>query len=383
VLVAEPLPVYAASSLVQQNGVFCVGAGGAIRCGSTLSVSFSSNVASGNVVVAAVVSADAAWNPPPTVTSVGDSLGSSFTQAVTASHGLKYAYIYYATLTSSGPDTATVTFSSDISDVNGFAYLYIYEVSGVTTTGVATGTGSGTFSDTLAHSIGTSSTGPFQPGAFLVAIMANDILSSSWVAGSGFQLSPPPHSDGTVDQFVLLSKAEYSTSGVSSPTTFPATLSSGSGGNWIEVGIALNAAPQISLSPIFGPPGTIVTVTGSGFTLSAQPFCDFVSNPSGLVGPIRGTDFVCMVAGDGSIGIAWFVVAAGASGSYSVTVSYFGQASAPVQFNADGNLGGPVGGVVTPANTLAVLAPWLAVIGLVGCIGTAVAVARKRRASGD
>ena len=37
-----------------------------------------------------------------------------------------------------------------------------------------------------------------------------------------------------------------------------------------------------------------------------------------------------------------------------------------------------VGGVVIPANTLALLSPWLAVIGLVGCIGTAVAVAKKR-----
>jgi hypothetical protein len=40
---------------------------------------------------------------------------------------------------------------------------------------------------------------------------------------------------------------------------------------------------------------------------------------------------------------------------------------------------GPVGGVVIPANTLALVAPWLAVIGLVGCIGTVVVVAKKRR----
>jgi len=38
-----------------------------------------------------------------------------------------------------------------------------------------------------------------------------------------------------------------------------------------------------------------------------------------------------------------FAVAAGASGSYSVTVTYFGQTSDPVQFNADG---GPVGFLV-------------------------------------
>ena len=43
----------------------------------------------------------------------------------------------------------------------------------------------------------------------------------------------------------------------------------------------------------------------------------------------------------------------------------------------------PVGGIVVPVDTIAVLGPWLAVIGLVGCIGTAVAVAKKRRVYGD
>jgi hypothetical protein len=39
---------------------------------------------------------------------------------------------------------------------------------------------------------------------------------------------------------------------------------------------------------------------------------------------------------------------------------------------------GPVGGLVIPANTLALVAPWLVVIGLVGCIGAVVVVAKKR-----
>jgi len=38
----------------------------------------------------------------------------------------------------------------------------------------------------------------------------------------------------------------------------------------------------------------------------------------------------------------------------------------------------PVGGVMMPVSTLAMVAPWLALIGLVGCIGTAV-VAKKRK----
>jgi hypothetical protein len=40
----------------------------------------------------------------------------------------------------------------------------------------------------------------------------------------------------------------------------------------------------------------------------------------------------------------------------------------------------PVGGIVVPVDTIAVLAPWMAVIGLVGCISTVVVVAKKRRA---
>jgi hypothetical protein len=40
---------------------------------------------------------------------------------------------------------------------------------------------------------------------------------------------------------------------------------------------------------------------------------------------------------------------------------------------------GPVGGVVTPVNNFALLTPWLAVIGLVGCISTVVVVAKKRQ----
>jgi hypothetical protein len=42
-------------------------------------------------------------------------------------------------------------------------------------------------------------------------------------------------------------------------------------------------------------------------------------------------------------------------------------------------IGPAVGGVVLPANNFAIIAPWLAVIGVVGCIGTVVVVAKKRR----
>lgn len=37
-----------------------------------------------------------------------------------------------------------------------------------------------------------------------------------------------------------------------------------------------------------------------------------------------------------------------------------------------------VGGCVQPVNTFALLSPWLAAIGIVGCIGTAIVIAKKR-----
>jgi hypothetical protein len=52
---------------------------------------------------------------------------------------------------------------------------------------------------------------------------------------------------------------------------------------------------------------------------------------------------------------------------------------AEFQVGYDGSNESPVGGVISPVNTLAVLAPWLVVIGLVGCIGTVVVVAKPWR----
>jgi len=236
VLVVEPVPVHAASSLVQQAMALMVQFGGNPTPGQTISASFPSNVASGNVIVAAVASGDANSNPPATVSSVSDSRGSSFTEAVHVTNTVNaHAYIYYATLSSSGLDTVTVTFTSDLSDYNGMAYLFIYEVSGVKTTGVATATGIGWSSG----SVSTSSSISFESGAFLVAIMGGQTFSSSWAAGSGFQFSPThPY-----DIYAQLAKGMYSTSGVFSPTNFPATLSPNQ--NWVEAAIALSPATTL------------------------------------------------------------------------------------------------------------------------------------------
>jgi hypothetical protein len=225
VLVAEPLPVHAASSLVQQNS------GGCDPCTDgfvywPISVSFTDNVVSGNVVVVAAVA------EAQTVTSISDSLLSSYNLAVTKSDFVANVYIYYTTLTASGADTVTVTFSQSSSAT---AYVFIYEVTGVTNTGVGTASGSGQGSPVFNPVQMTTSTSVvFQPGAFLLGVIWIGSNSYPTTAGQGFTLSPSSP---------LWAQAEYSTGGVSSPTNFPATFGpTGFGGSayWVEAGVALN-----------------------------------------------------------------------------------------------------------------------------------------------
>jgi len=411
VLVVEPLPVHAASSLVQQKSTLRVSGGGNIPPDSTISASFSSSVASGNVIVVAVEGGNGVTKPPATVDSVDDSIGSSFIQAVYASYGGMHAYIYYATLGSSGADTVTVTFSTDLDDLTGWAYLFIYEVSGVTTGG-ATATGSGTISNS--GSVSTSSSITFENGAFLVAIMGTDIISPNWVAGSGFQFSPTPNGD----QFIRQTKTMYSTSGVSSPTDFPATLSRlGYSLDWVEVGIALNPPSTLSIEDPITHLNTLNVAVGSSFSVdiwirnlptemvsfsfdldwdpALMQYDHSVGNaPSGWevdvddagslhvaghilydqgqpIGQPYGDDrmwlsvyFRCLKSGVGTIeisGSSWMDYVGGFTLSFdsvlSATVSQTG-GSTPNPYHY-------VGGELFTANKLAVLSPYLALIAVV------------------
>jgi hypothetical protein len=206
------LPVHAASVLLQQNNVAC------FSCSSTLSVSFTSNVDSGDVIVVGVVVADASF----TLSSLTDSLSSSFTQAVTSTNvPPPTVYIFYATLSSSGADIVTAIFSAAAPAES----IYIYEVSGVRTTGVANATGSG-----LGTSISTSVPVTFQPGAFLLGIIATNSFGGTATPGIGFTLSADNSGTG-------VTHAQYSISGITSPTNFPAITNSAV--SWVEDGIAL------------------------------------------------------------------------------------------------------------------------------------------------
>jgi hypothetical protein len=81
------------------------------------------------------------------------------------------------------------------------------------------------------------------------------------------------------------------------------------------------------------------------------------------------------------------VSASACSGRYAFTAIEDGQVVATAYFTVPSTCPGvqpcpfeaAVGGCVQPVNSFALLSPWLAAIGIVGCIGTAAVLAKKRR----
>jgi hypothetical protein len=225
------------AALVQQND-----AGFNEFSSPPFSVAFGSNVASGDIVVVGVVLYGS------TVSSVTDSLGSSYASAGSRCSGIVCTYIYYATPPSGGPDTVSVTPSYTTEQ----AAVYVYDVSGVTATGAGAATGvTGTSSGGGTQTFQTSSSVPFQTGAFLLGVVGTIQLVPSPTAGTGFAFSPMT---GTQESGV----AEYSTGGAASPTDFPGTYVSVNAIAWAEVGIALE------------PSGTSTTTTTTTTTTTSS-----------------------------------------------------------------------------------------------------------------
>ncbi len=255
--VLAPLPVHAAATLVQFN--FNGNAFFNPPTPSPVVTVALSSVASGDVLIVGV-----AWKD--TVTSITDTLSSSFSLAASMTGGEDAnAAIYIATLSSSGADTVTAKFSipPPSPSCGGICAaedaVYVYEVAGVTTTGAATATG-GVGSG---NSVSTSTMVSFQPGAFLLGIIAgcNCSALTGLTPGAGFTLSPQPPPPLHITGYP--SNAEYSDP-VSSPTNFPATLFSTFYTGWVEAGIALNPTSSIPEYPLGLPILAILMIVGYG-----------------------------------------------------------------------------------------------------------------------
>ena len=247
-MIAAPHAVHAQPTLVQQASGGC-----SDGCdGNQANAPFSDQVTSGDLIVVGVASTFEV--DPETPFTVSDNLDSSFTLAVpdcVAPAQESCVAIYYANAPSTGSDTVTVTVN--LGEENPLSIdLFIYELSGVTTVSAATGFCQGA-SEVLAPrmattvmpngaagggctAVSTSSTSFTTQGFLLGVVGVVQLEDPSFTPGAGFTASTPSSGSG-------LGFAEYSLSGVASPTTFPGTVNS-EGFFWTEVGLALNAVSE-------------------------------------------------------------------------------------------------------------------------------------------
>ena len=165
-----------------------------------------------------------------------DSLGTSYTEVTSVCNSvitLSCAGIAYGTTTTNGSsDALTVSFGSPTIQND----VFVYDLTGVTTTGATTGTGEGDFSP-----ISTASTA-FPSGSFLVGVTDLVLPGTFFTAGTGFTVS----SQNSGDQ---VGYSQYSLSGVASPTNFPATTD---GDDWVEAGLALPIPASFGPSIVYG-----------------------------------------------------------------------------------------------------------------------------------
>ena len=133
----------------------------------------------------------------------------------TISFPTSYSYIWYATAASTGADTMTATFSSAVT-----GSVSLYEISGATTIGYQSSTGSDVGSTT-------ASVTSFTPASNSLVIGNAETASNTFTAGTGYTLV------GTCNS--VYGCGEYQT-GVGTATTVPFTL--GSSAPWVESAIS-------------------------------------------------------------------------------------------------------------------------------------------------
>ncbi|MDG7001115.1 MAG: RHS repeat protein, partial [Nitrososphaerota archaeon] len=179
---------------------------------SSITVSYPSAVTKYDLLVAAI------GEGGYPVSSVSDTLGNTWNDAVYAKGSYLYpTYIWYTNTSSSGSDTLTVNLTGS----NECIGVVLYEVFGVTTVGlqVATGSGTGGSSEYTGTTVSWSGT-----QGFLVAVSGPIGTSQVITPGAGFT------AENSASEVMA---SEYSTSGVTSPTDFPMTISP-SGYSWTE-----------------------------------------------------------------------------------------------------------------------------------------------------
>jgi hypothetical protein len=236
-------------------------------------VTLPSSVSRGNVMIVGIY-VDTSVGPtvPQVSIDISDSLSSSYSEAASVTNFYLSSYIYIAELTTTGPDSVTVTPSEP--GLNGFS-TFVFEVSGVSPTGATYG--SGASSTSCADYSCALSTSPvsFQPGAFLIAVIGTDNQRVA-SGGAGF----------TFTQASQFAASEYSIgdASVSSPTTFPAASTGGNAeapNDWTDIGIAL----QPSSTQTTTTTTTVITTSSSAITTSTGPVATSVHSSTTFLTP--------------------------------------------------------------------------------------------------
>ena len=130
----SPPPPSGGGSVVQDGDAFTTSSSV-----SSLSVTLSSSITSGNIIVAMVNDEAGPISNTFTMGDINGRLG-SWTTAVNINDGtITESGIYYATISSTGSDTIKVTFSTSTR----YVVLSVWEIHGYTTSGVVVSSGSG------------------------------------------------------------------------------------------------------------------------------------------------------------------------------------------------------------------------------------------------
>ena len=210
-----------------------------VTSGNTSRVTLPSSITAGNLIVVYVI-----WDNTGSA-SVSDSRGNSYASAVVPilwSNGKYSAQVFYTISLSSGVDTVTATFATQ---VNSFGIVYAHEYSGIRQTAPI---------DVTAAATGTS--GSLNSGS---AITTNDTdllfaggVSANVVSGPGAGYAARSQSQGNItEDRVVNAKGSYS------------ATASNSGGAWAIQMVAFKGNGTSDTTPPTVPPNLSVTGTSA------------------------------------------------------------------------------------------------------------------------
>jgi hypothetical protein len=230
----------------------------------------SGSACSDSVTFSSVTQGDVLSWPAGTIISLypaSRTLHSPYSTLVSSTYTGDGIAVYATTLGTSGSDTITL---ADKSGESVYLDLTVFELSGVTTSGATSASGTGTCSGCA---ISTSSSLSFQPGAFLLALMSDG--SVAFTGGNGFSFSRPN----------VAYAYEYAASGISSPTNFPASFTSGFSEAWEELGVQIPALPVVTVTTtvtqsVLGPTTTVTSTSLSTVTATQTVTTTSVPPPS-------------------------------------------------------------------------------------------------------